>query len=93
MATGAYLSHKSHREVLDKEVRRERDEITYAPEEARHELCRIYVAKGFTSDETKIFWFDGSRLTRRVGLKCWLPRSSVSRWPGDRRRQSTAFNR
>jgi VIT1/CCC1 family predicted Fe2+/Mn2+ transporter len=54
MATGAYLSHKSHRKVIDKEVSRVRDAIAYAPEEERDELRRIYLAKGFADDEAEI---------------------------------------
>jgi len=54
MATGAYLSHTSHREVIDREVSRVRDEIAYAPEEERDELRRIYLAKGFTDDEAEM---------------------------------------
>ncbi len=67
MAAGAYLSHKSHREVIDKEVLRERDEITYAPDEARDELSRIYVAKGIPADEAEI-------LVRRISVdpQRWL---------------------
>ena len=76
MATGAYLSHKSHREVVDKEVRRERDEITYAPEPARAELSRIYVAKGLPLTR-RSSWCAVSPVTHSVGWKRWWPRSSV----------------
>jgi VIT1/CCC1 family predicted Fe2+/Mn2+ transporter/rubrerythrin len=54
MAASAYLSNKSHREVVAEEVRRERDEIAYAPEEERDELGRIYRLKGFSDAEVEI---------------------------------------
>ena len=54
MAAGAYLSNKSHREVVAEEFRREAEEIEYAPEEEREELRRIYQHKGFSPDEVDI---------------------------------------
>jgi len=54
MSAGAYLSNKSQREVVAEEVRREAEEIEYAPEEERDELRRIYRLKGFTEDEVEI---------------------------------------
>ena len=54
MAAGAYLANKSQREVVDEEIRREAEEIEYAPEEEREELRRIYRLKGFTEEEVDI---------------------------------------
>lgn len=54
MAAGAYLSNKSQREVVEEEVRREAEEIAYAPEEEREELRRIFRLKGFTEEEVEI---------------------------------------
>jgi VIT1/CCC1 family predicted Fe2+/Mn2+ transporter len=54
MAASSYLSNKSHGEVVAEEVRRERDEIAYAPHEERQELHRIYRMKGFSDSETDI---------------------------------------
>jgi len=54
MAAGAFLSNKSHREVVAEEVRREAEEIDYAPEEERDELRRIYRMKGFSEEEVEI---------------------------------------
>src|SRR5207302_2179480 len=54
MAAGAYLSNKSQREVVAEEVRREAEEIDYAPEEERDELRRIYRLKGFSDEEVEI---------------------------------------
>jgi VIT1/CCC1 family predicted Fe2+/Mn2+ transporter/rubrerythrin len=53
MAAGGYLSNKSHREVVAEEVRREAEEIEYAPEEERDELRRIYMLKGFNEEEVE----------------------------------------
>ncbi|HEV3123747.1 MAG TPA: VIT1/CCC1 transporter family protein [Candidatus Dormibacteraeota bacterium] len=54
MAAGAYLSNKSKRELMEEELRREAEEIEYAPEEERDELRRIYRLKGFEEDEVAI---------------------------------------
>ncbi|HXA29727.1 MAG TPA: VIT1/CCC1 transporter family protein [Candidatus Angelobacter sp.] len=54
MAAGAYLSNKSQAEVVAEEVRREAEEIDYAPEEERDELRRIYRLKGFSEEEVEI---------------------------------------
>ncbi len=54
MAAGSVLSNRSHREVVAEEVRREAEEIDYAPEEERDELRRIYRLKGFTDEEVEI---------------------------------------
>jgi VIT1/CCC1 family predicted Fe2+/Mn2+ transporter len=54
MASGAYLSNKSQREVVAEEVRREAEEIDYAPEEERDELRRIYRLKGFSEEEVEV---------------------------------------
>ena len=54
MAAGAYLSNRAQREVVAEEVRREAEEIEYAPEEERDELRRIYRLKGFDEDEVEL---------------------------------------
>jgi len=54
MAAGGYLSNKSHREVVAEEVRREAEEIEYAPDEERDELRRIYRLKGFSEEEVEM---------------------------------------
>ncbi|HZS14191.1 MAG TPA: VIT1/CCC1 transporter family protein [Candidatus Dormibacteraeota bacterium] len=54
MAAGAFLSNRSHREVVAEEVRREREEIEYAPAEERDELRRIYRMKGFSEEEVEL---------------------------------------
>jgi vacuolar iron transporter family protein len=54
MAAGGYLSNKTHREVVAEEVRREAEEIEYAPEEEREELRSIYRLKGFDEAEVEM---------------------------------------
>jgi len=54
MAAGGYLSNKSQREVVAEEIRREAEEIEYAPNEERDELRRIYRRKGFTEEEVDL---------------------------------------
>jgi vacuolar iron transporter family protein len=54
MASGAYLSNKSQSEVVAEQVRREAEEIDYAPEEERDELRRIYRLKGFSEEEVEV---------------------------------------
>jgi VIT1/CCC1 family predicted Fe2+/Mn2+ transporter len=77
MAAGAYLSNKSQREVVEEEVRREAEEIDYAPDEERDELRRIYRLKGFSEEEVEILvrritadrqrWLD-TLVTEELGL-------------------------
>jgi VIT1/CCC1 family predicted Fe2+/Mn2+ transporter/demethoxyubiquinone hydroxylase (CLK1/Coq7/Cat5 family) len=54
MFAGSYLSNKSQREVVAEEVRRAAELISYAPEEERDALRRIYREKGFTDEEVEL---------------------------------------
>lgn len=54
MAAGAYLSNRSQREVVAEQIRREAEEIEYAPDEERDELRRIYRLKGFSDEEVEV---------------------------------------
>jgi vacuolar iron transporter family protein len=54
MAAGAYLSNKAQREVVAEQIRREAEEIVYAPDEERDELRRIYRLKGFSDEEVEV---------------------------------------
>jgi vacuolar iron transporter family protein len=54
MFAGSYLSNKSQREVVDEELRRAAELISFAPEEERDALCRIYRAKGFEPEEVEL---------------------------------------
>jgi len=51
MAMGEWISVTSSRELAEREMRTERDELEANPEEERHELQLIYEAKGLGSDE------------------------------------------
>ena len=51
MAMGEWLSVTSSRELAEREIRTERDELEAHPEEERHELQLIYEAKGLSPDE------------------------------------------
>jgi VIT1/CCC1 family predicted Fe2+/Mn2+ transporter len=51
MAMGEWISVTSSRELADREVRTEKDELEANPEEERHELQLIYEAKGLGPTE------------------------------------------
>jgi VIT1/CCC1 family predicted Fe2+/Mn2+ transporter len=51
MALGEWVSVTSSRELAEREIRVERDELAAAPEEEREELQLIYEAKGIPKDE------------------------------------------
>ena len=53
MALGEWISVTSSRELAERELRVERDELEAAPEEERAELQLIYEAKGVPPDEAK----------------------------------------
>jgi VIT1/CCC1 family predicted Fe2+/Mn2+ transporter len=53
MASGAYLSTKSQREIYEEQVDRERQEIEAMPEEEREELALIYAAKGLPREQAR----------------------------------------
>jgi VIT1/CCC1 family predicted Fe2+/Mn2+ transporter len=51
MAMGEWLSVTSSRELAEREIRTEREELRANPEEEQHELALIYEAKGLPPDE------------------------------------------
>ena len=53
MATGEWISVKSQRELYEREIAMERDELKHFPEEEREELALIYRAKGVDRDEAE----------------------------------------
>jgi vacuolar iron transporter family protein len=53
MALGEWVSVTSSRELNERELRVERDELAAAPEEEREELQLIYEAKGIPKDEAR----------------------------------------
>jgi len=50
MAAVAYTSSKASKEYYDKQLKREWDEVQYAPDEERAEVRSIYSAKGFKGE-------------------------------------------
>lgn len=54
MAAGSYLSSKADRELLEKKIRDERQEIEEKPEEETEELRVMYRERGFTEEEIEI---------------------------------------
>jgi vacuolar iron transporter family protein len=53
MALGEWVSMTSSRELAEREIRVEREELVAAPEEERQELQLIYEAKGIPRDEAR----------------------------------------
>jgi VIT1/CCC1 family predicted Fe2+/Mn2+ transporter len=53
MALGEWVSVTSSRELAERELRVEQDELAAAPEEEREELQLIYEAKGIPKDEAR----------------------------------------
>jgi len=51
MAMGEWISVTSSRELAERELKTEREELTANPEEERHELQLIYEAKGLEPEE------------------------------------------
>ncbi len=64
MALGEWISVTSSRELAERELRVERDELAAAPEEEREELQLIYEAKGLPKQEAQQL---SSRLLRDQG--------------------------
>ena len=53
MAVGEYISMTSQRELFERQIQLEREEMKALPDEEEAELARIYRRKGFTADEAK----------------------------------------
>jgi VIT1/CCC1 family predicted Fe2+/Mn2+ transporter len=53
MALGEWLSVQSARELYERQIRVEKEEITEVPEEEAEELALIYQAKGLPEDEAR----------------------------------------
>ena len=53
MATGEYISMSVQRELFERELAVERQELEADPEEERQELALIYRAKGLSADEAE----------------------------------------
>ncbi len=53
MAVGEYISMTSQRELFERQIALEREELKAVPDEEEAELARIYRRKGFTPEEAK----------------------------------------
>ncbi len=53
MATGEYVSMRAQRELFERQIELERDELETAPEEEEEELALIYQAKGLPKEEAE----------------------------------------
>ncbi len=53
MAAGEYISMQSQRELFERQIVLEREELLAMPEEEEAELAAVYRAKGFTAGEAK----------------------------------------
>ena len=53
MASGEYISMLSQRELFEKQINLEEDELEASPEEEEEELTLIYQAKGVPEDSTR----------------------------------------
>jgi len=53
MAAGEYISMQSQRELFERQIELEREELRMMPEEEEGELASIYRAKGFSPDEAR----------------------------------------
>lgn len=53
MAAGEYISMQSQRELFERQIQLEREELKVMPEEEEAELAAVYRAKGFTREEAK----------------------------------------
>jgi VIT1/CCC1 family predicted Fe2+/Mn2+ transporter len=53
MAAGEYVSVRAQRELFERQIELERDELEMAPEEEKEELTLIYRAKGLSQDEAE----------------------------------------
>jgi VIT1/CCC1 family predicted Fe2+/Mn2+ transporter len=53
MATGEWISVRSQRELYEREIAMERDELAHFPDEEREELALIYQAKGVGKEQAE----------------------------------------
>jgi VIT1/CCC1 family predicted Fe2+/Mn2+ transporter len=54
MAAGEYVSMRAQRELFERQIELERNELEMAPDEERRELALIYRAKGLPEDEAHL---------------------------------------
>jgi VIT1/CCC1 family predicted Fe2+/Mn2+ transporter len=53
MAAGEYISMQSQRELFERQIELEREELRVMPDEEQAELAGLYEGKGFTRDEAR----------------------------------------
>lgn len=81
MAVGEWLSVNSQRELFEREIEVEREELAAFPEEELEELALIYEAKGLSPEEAEAL---AGRLMRRPeGALDTLTREELGLSPGD----------
>ena len=71
MAVQNYLAVKSHREILESEIKREEFEIENMPDKERQEIEQVYRAKGFEGKELEMV-VDKITSNKDVWLKTML---------------------
>jgi VIT1/CCC1 family predicted Fe2+/Mn2+ transporter len=54
MAAGEYISMQSQRELFERQIEVEREELRFMPEQERAELAALYRAKGLSAEEAEL---------------------------------------
>ena len=54
MAAGEYISMQSQKEVFERQIELEREELRFMPEQEREELAALYRTKGLSEDEADL---------------------------------------
>ncbi len=54
MAAGEYISMQSQRELFERQIELEREELRFMPEREREELAALYRTKGLSEDEAEM---------------------------------------
>jgi VIT1/CCC1 family predicted Fe2+/Mn2+ transporter len=54
MAAGEYISMQSQRELFERQIELEREELRFRPDKERDELAAIYRAKGLSASESEL---------------------------------------
>jgi VIT1/CCC1 family predicted Fe2+/Mn2+ transporter len=81
MAAGEWVSIQSQRELYEREIAVEREELSAFPEEELEELILIYQAKGLSEDEAKAL--AGRIMRRPESALDTLTREELGLAPGD----------
>ena len=81
MAAGEWVSVQSQRELYEREIAVEREELAAFPEEELEELILIYQAKGLSEDEAKAL--AGRIMRRPESALDTLTREELGLAPGD----------